>query len=62
MKYLFTVVFGSIAVCLSLITGWSMHLALVDAWQWWLVALGILLPTVVSVLITTAAYCAARDY
>lgn len=62
MKYLITVVFGTVALCLSLILGFTIYYALIDSWQWWLVALGVFMPTVVAVLITSAALSAARDY
>jgi hypothetical protein len=62
MKYLFAVVFGTIAIVLSLMLGWTVFLAFTDSWQWLLVSLGILGSNVVSVLITSAALSAAEEY
>ena len=62
MKYLIAGIFTSIAIGLSLMLGFAVYLAIFDAWQYWLVALGILGPNVVSVLISSAAFSAAKDY
>jgi multisubunit Na+/H+ antiporter MnhC subunit len=62
MKYLIAGIFTSIAISLTLTVGFGVYLAITEAWQYWLVSLGILGPAVVAVLISSAAFTVAKDY
>jgi len=62
MRYLITAMFGAVAFCFGLAVAWTIMMGITDSWQWFLVSVGILIPNVVLVLITCAAYAAAREY
>lgn len=62
MRFVFAALPAMIAIALSLMLGLSVYNAFTDGWQWLLVSLGILMPNVVSVLITGLIYSLAREY
>jgi hypothetical protein len=62
VKYFLAIVFGTITFAFMLVLGKIAYLAVTDDPYWVFVGLGVLMPTVVLSLITSAAYSAARDY
>jgi len=62
MKYFVFSVAGIISCCFLMLIGRTAYLAWTDNPYWIFVGLGLMFPTIVLVLITTAAYSAARDY
>lgn len=62
MRYFITIIFACVSICLGLMVAWTVQQGITDSWEWFLVGVGILIPNVVSVLITISAYSAAKDY
>lgn len=62
MRYFFTSIFGIITMAFMLVLGRVVFLAVTDDFTWIFVGVGILMPTIVLCLITSAAYSAAKEY
>lgn len=62
MKYLITAIFGSLTFAFTLILIKIGILVVTDGFMWLGVGMGILMPAVVSALITIQAYYAAKEF
>jgi hypothetical protein len=62
MKYLITTIFAVITFCFFLVCVKIGILVFTNSPMWIFVGIGVLMPTTVSALITSAAYSAAKDY